>query len=96
MFRRQVKPLGEILQKLLRQEGLETPLLQKQLLDSWDKVVGTTISSYTEDKFIKGQTLFVKITKPALRSDLSMMKNKLVERLNNSIGTMLIVDISLF
>lgn len=96
MFRRQVKPLGEILQKLLRQEGLETPLLQKRLLDSWDNVVGTTISSYTEDKFIKGQTLFVKITNPALRSDLSMMKKKLVERLNNSIGTMLIVDISLY
>ena len=35
MFRRDVKPLGEILMKLLRDEGLETPLQQKRLIDAW-------------------------------------------------------------
>ena len=38
MFRRKVKPLSEILGKLLREEGLEAPLLQKRIVSAWDIV----------------------------------------------------------
>ena len=37
MFKRQVKSLNEILQKLLRDEGFETPLKERRLIDSWDE-----------------------------------------------------------
>ena len=69
MFRRDVKSLDDILQKFLRDEGLETPLLQKRLMDAWDGVVGETVSRYTTEKFIKNQVLYVKIINPALRQD---------------------------
>ena len=42
MFRREVKSISELLNAYLRQEGLEVPLLQKRLIDSWEKVVGKT------------------------------------------------------
>mgnify|MGYP001745406637 FL=1 len=45
MFRRDVKPLGEILLKLLRDEGLETPLQQKRLIDAWETVAGPMVAS---------------------------------------------------
>ena len=38
MFRRKVQPLDAVLNSFLRQEGLETPLLQKRLVDAWDTV----------------------------------------------------------
>ena len=56
MFRRDVKPLGEILMKLLRDEGLETPLQQKRLIDAWETVAGAMVARYTTEKFIKNQT----------------------------------------
>ena len=43
MFRRKVKPLSEILGKLLREEGLEAPLLQKRIVSAWDIVAGPTV-----------------------------------------------------
>lgn len=97
MFKRDVKTLDEILSKLLRQEGFETPLQQKRLLDSWGVVVGPAIEKYTGEKFIKNQTLFVKILNPALRQDLTMMRTQLVRRLNEQIGgTLVITDIKIY
>lgn len=96
MFKRDVKSVADVLQQLLREEGLETPLLQKRLVDSWDVVVGHVIARYTTEKFIKNQTLYVKITNPALRQDLSMMRKQLVKRLNEQVGSFLISDIKIY
>lgn len=96
MFKRDVKSLSDLLQMVLRKEGFETPLLQRRLVASWDAVVGPAISRYTSDKFIKNQTLFVKINNPALRQDLSMMRQKLVQRLNSQVGSFIISDIKFF
>lgn len=51
MFKRDVQTLADILQKCLRQDGLETPLQQKRLIDSWDKVVGKIIAGYTAESY---------------------------------------------
>ena len=63
MFRRKVQPLDDLLNQFLRQEGLESPLLQKRIIAAWDTVAGETVARYTQEKFIKNQTLFVKIIK---------------------------------
>ena len=47
-------------------------------------------------RFIKNQTLFVKITNPALRHDLSMMRTQLMRRLNEQVGALIITDIKVY
>lgn len=47
MFKRDVKTIREILLRNLRQQGLETPLLQKRLMDAWPDVAGEVIAGYT-------------------------------------------------
>ena len=96
MFKRNVMTLAEVINMHLRQNGLETPLLQNRIIDAWDTVAGEFIGKYTSDKFIKNQVLFVKITNPALRSDLSMMRTRLVNNLNQAVGSRVIVDIRIF
>ena len=96
MFKRDVLPLDDVLKKLLREEGLEMPLLQKRLVDAWEVVTGNVVSRYTAEKYIRNQTLFVKITNPALRQDLSMMRTQLVKRLNGQVGSFVISDIRIF
>ena len=96
MFKRSVLPLDDIVKQLLRQEGLETPLNERRLIDAWETVAGATIARYTTEKFIRNQVLFVNILNPALRSELSMMKTQLVDRLNAVIGTRVITDIRIY
>ena len=96
MFKREVKSINDILQQFLRKEGLETPLQQKRLIDAWDSVAGPMVARYTQEKFIKDQILFVKITNPALRQDLSMMRQQLTRRLNEVVGSSVISDVRVF
>ena len=96
MFKRQVQSLDEVLSKFLREGGLETPLLQKRLIDAWAEVAGSTVERYTEEKHIKNQTLFVKINNPSLRHDLSMMRSQLVKRLNEAVGSFVISEVKVY
>jgi predicted nucleic acid-binding Zn ribbon protein len=96
MFRRKVQPLDEVLNKLLRDEGLESPLQQRRLLDAWAEVVGVAVDRYTKEKAIRNQTLFVKIQNPALRSDLGMMKTEIMRKLNEKAGAQIITDIRFY
>ncbi|MBR1428585.1 MAG: DUF721 domain-containing protein [Prevotella sp.] len=96
MFKRDVLPVADVVNMFLRQNGLETPLLQNRLVDAWDEVAGKAVARYTEDKYIRNQVLFVKLTSPALRSDLSMMRTALVDKLNQYVGARIIVDIRFY
>ena len=96
MFKRNIVPLSEVLQRFLRDNGLETPLQQKRLIDSWEKIAGKAVARYTQEKFIRNQTLFVKISNPALRADLSMMREELMNRLNQEVGSRLITEIRFY
>lgn len=96
MFRRKVQSMQTLLPDFLRRQGLESPLRQRRLLTSWDDVVGEPIARYTSERFIKNQTLFVKVNNPALRADLSMGRGILVKRLNECAGAQVIVDIKFY
>ena len=94
MFKRDVKALGDVLRQFIRNEGLETPLLQKRVVDAWEKVTGRVVAQYTAEKFIKNQVLFVKITNPALRQDLSMVRSRLLQKIVDKVGSQVVTQIA--
>lgn len=96
MFRRKVRSISDLLPEILRREGLEGPLLQKRLLAAWEQVVGEPVAKYSGERFIKNQTLFVKILSPALRADLALSRSILVKRLNEAAGAFVIADIKFY
>lgn len=93
MFRREVKNIGDLVNANLRTLGLETPLLQKRLIEAWPIVAGPAIARFTTDARIFNQTLFVKLSMPALRADLSMRRQEFVAKLNKHVGNQVIADI---
>ena len=93
MFKRDVQNIKDLILRNLRTQGLETPLLQKRLIDAWPTVMGDIIAGYTENVYIRNQTLFVHLTSPALRADLSMMRQNIVKKLNDAVGSQVIADV---
>ena len=65
MFRRKVQPLDDLLNQFLRQEGLESPLLQKRIIAAWDTVAGETVARYTQEKFYQESNSIRKDYKPS-------------------------------
>ena len=96
MFKRRPASLADVVRLYLRESGMETPLLQKRLIEAWDNVTGPIVAQYTGEKKIRNQTLFVQINNPALKADLMMMQSQLVKRLNNEVGAFIIAEIRFF
>ncbi|MBR1506291.1 MAG: DUF721 domain-containing protein [Prevotella sp.] len=93
MFRRDVVQIKDIILKAMREQGLETPLKQKRLVEAWPDVAGPVIARYTLNTYIYNQTLYVRLSNPALRADLSMRRTELTQRLNDVVGEQVITDV---
>ena len=93
MFKRQEQAIHDLILRNLRAQGLETPLLQKRLIEAWPVVAGEAIARYTTEVSIRNQTLFVRLRVPALRADLSMRRQEFVDLLNKYVGNQVIADI---
>ena len=93
MFKRREQAIRDLILRNLRSQGLETPLLQKRLIEAWPVVAGEAIGRYTGNVAIRNQTLYVHLTSPALRADLSMQRSEYVKRLNDYVGSQVITDI---
>jgi len=93
MFKRREQSIRDLILRNLRAQGLETPLLQKRVVEAWPTVAGEAIARYTTDVSIRNQTLFVHLRVPALRADLSMRRQEFVQKLNEYVGNQVIADI---
>ena len=93
MFKRKEQAIKDLILYSLRAQGLETPLLQKRLIEAWPIVAGEAIARYTTDVRILNQTLYVRLRIPALRADLCMRRQEFVKRLNEYVGNQVITDI---
>lgn len=93
MFRRDVQQVKDLILRSLREQGLEMPLQQKRLVEAWPIVAGPVVARYTLNTYIYNQTLYVRLSNPALRSDLSMRRKDLTEQLNKYVGNQVITDI---
>lgn len=93
MFKREVHDIKSLILRNLRAQGLEMPLMQKRLIDAWPLIAGEVISRYTDGVTIRNQTLYVHLTNPALRADLSMQRSDFVKKLNEHVGCQVIADI---
>jgi predicted nucleic acid-binding Zn ribbon protein len=93
MFKRDVQSVKDLILRNLREQGLELPLLQKRLVEAWPQIAGPMVQRYTLNTYIYNQTLFVRLSSPALRAELSMRRQELTNKLNTHVGSQVITDI---
>ncbi len=93
MRRNKAQNIGDLLRQFLREEGLETPLNERRIVDAWPEVMGEGIARYTGEVYVKNCVLYVQLKSPALRANLSMTRESLVRKLNECVGAQVIQNI---
>lgn len=86
MRRSQTLNISEIISLLLKDQGLEEKLYENRLMNSWETVLGKTISKYTRSMYLKDRVLFVYLTSPVVKNEVMMIRDELVKRLNEKAG----------
>lgn len=71
-------------------------MLKRRLISAWPEVMDDVVVKNTGRIFVSNQTLNVEINNSALRAELLMRRNDIVERLNNYVGVRVVVDVMFF
>jgi len=85
--------LKEVIQALLDAYKLKDGMLESRILHSWDKIAGKFVAKHTETSYIRNKTLYIKLSSPALKNELSYAKSQLIEALNKTVDKEVISDI---
>ena len=88
--------IGDALLAFLREEGLETPLMEYRITQAWPEVMGETISRYTRQVFVRDGKLKVQLTSAPLRQNLMMEHKRIAQKLNDHVGSFVISDVCFF
>ena len=76
-----------IIQKISYNKLLSGGLKKVFLNKVWSNVIGKNVSQYTENIYIKDNTLFLKINSSVLKQELSYGKDKIIENFNKEVGS---------
>ena len=74
--------IKNLLNIFLKKNNLEKGLLNLEVKKVWHELMENGVSNYTSDVSLKNKTLFIKLTSPALKEELSYGKEKLVKLIN--------------
>ena len=75
------KQIGNVLEKLFRDLGLNRRLKQYDVLTQWGEIVGETLARVSEAKRIDNGILFVRVKSSAWRNELALRKREIIKKI---------------
>ncbi len=85
--------LGDAIKAYLKALGLDKKLKERQLINSWEEIMGKSISNATERINIYNGVLYVYLRSSIVKQELQMMRTAIISTLNQKAGEKLIKNI---
>jgi predicted nucleic acid-binding Zn ribbon protein len=85
--------LGDALKELMDTYKLNVKMNEVRLYEAWDNVLGPTIAKHTVSKQLIEGRLIIRLDSAALRNELAFSKSKIVNSLNEELGTEMVKEI---
>ena len=95
MRRSKTISLAEAIKDYVKEMNMEGKLNEIGLINSWEEIVGKAISSRTSKIYIRDHVLYINLNSSVVRNELLMLRQELIEKLNQKAGTEVIRDIVL-
>ena len=83
---KEANSVKSIISKLTTNKMLDGGLKRVFIKKIWLNVMGRNVSQYTENIYIKNNSLYIKINSSTLKQELFYGKDKIIENFNQEIG----------
>ena len=93
MRRSNTQQISAILREYIREMRFERKLKEVDVVQSWQELLGKTISRYTRNIYFSKGILFVEISSPVVKNELIMIREEIRSRLNNQSGEEIVTKI---
>ncbi len=81
--------IGEVIKDL----NIENELRISRIFNCWEEIVGSEISKRAKPKRLTRNTLYISVTSSTWASELSMMSEQLIEKINSFIGERVVTNL---
>ncbi|MFZ9044316.1 MAG: DUF721 domain-containing protein [Cyclobacteriaceae bacterium] len=85
--------IKDALSKYLKDENIDQQFNEKKLISMWGEMMGKPIASRTIGLFVKNKILFVKLSSAPLKQELTQAKTKVLQLLEQKMGTSVVEDV---
>ena len=82
--KRTSKPLkiNELTSQFFEQKRIKNNILQAQVQNTWEKLMGNNVIKRTNKIFIKENKLIIKLTSAPLKNELNNSKKRIIKQIN--------------
>ncbi len=95
MRRSEFQSLGSAIKEYLKEEKLDGKIAEIDAVNLWESIIGRQIARATSSIYIKDGTLFVHLKSSIVRNELFMMRNEIIQAINQQIGRRVVKSIVL-
>ncbi len=95
MERSNTQSIADAIRAYLKESKLEKPLKERQLVRSWETLLGKSVSRATSKIYLKDGKLFVHLSSSVVKNELYMLKDEICKKLNDAAGEELVREIVL-
>jgi hypothetical protein len=85
--------LKEAIEQMLKTFHLDRKVSETRLINSWETVMGKTVSNRTTQIYIRDKKLFINLNSASLREELHHAREKIIRLLNEEAGQHVVEEI---
>ena len=93
MRKSQTQIIKDVIRDCLSEMHIDRKLKEVELVAQWESLMGKTVANRTSQIYIRDRILYLRITSPVLKSELLMMRQVIIDKLNENAGEKLIEHI---
>jgi len=87
--------LTDVLKEYKKEMGIENRLREVELINSWEEIAGKAIARRTSKVYLKRGVLYIHLTSSVVRNELMMIREVLIQRLNEHAGDEIVKSVVL-
>jgi len=90
MRKSQTQKLSDVISECLRELQIERKLKEVSIVSQWEELMGRTVAVRTDRIYIRNRILYIHVTSAVLKNELLMMRQQIINKLNENAGEKLV------
>jgi predicted nucleic acid-binding Zn ribbon protein len=93
MRKSNTQPIENVIREYLKEMNIDQKLKEVGIVSQWEKLMGKTVAIRTSQIYIRNHILYIHVTSSVLKNELLMMRQAIIEKINEEAGEKVVEQI---
>jgi predicted nucleic acid-binding Zn ribbon protein len=93
MRKSNTQPIVDVIREYLKEMNIDQKLKEVGIVAQWEKMMGKTVAIRTSQIYIRNHILYIHVTSSVLKNELLMMRQAIIEKINEQAGERIVEQI---